>query len=241
VRAGGLGGAGPNNEFEEFFFHRLKDGDNCFRPKTVFELPELIHSLQPPLTSNSSSGSGSSSGSNNRESPVLQENVWSNLNSSSAPSLPGDDSTQSVKAAESTAGDALAQAVASRGAAWASKELTQRAAHCYWAYVIDRVAALERQGGALPPRPNNSDGPQGTLKPDLWVKDAESQGTQPKEEGEGADKSGTEKRRKEEGEGSTTDGLAREPGLPPGKRGYDCCRCHDSVDFLKQRGVRMSS
>ena len=202
VRAGGLAGAGPGNEFEEFFFHRLKDGDNCFRPKTVFELPDLIHRLQPRTrTSSSTSSRASSTGSAN---PIEQENLAS--------------------------GDALAQAVASRGAAWASKELTQRAAHCYWAYVIDRIAALEKQGQALPPRPNNSDGPRGTHEVDPWWPTKTTGG---EKEGDAEEEIGGNWT--EEGRGGAFG--RRKLGPPPGPRAYDCCKCHDSVEFLRQRGV----
>jgi hypothetical protein len=214
VRAGGLAGAGPNNEFEEFFFHRLKDGDNCFRPKTVFELPELIHSLQPSATKSSSSSS----------------------------------SKNPIKSSSVASGDVLAQAVASRGAAWASKELTQRAAHCYWAYVIHRVAALEKQGQALPPRPSNSDGPRGTHEADPWW--AKKQGGRgndgiPPESngaGNGVGREGEGRRLflEEDGGNWTQEGgffRRRKLGPTPGPRAYDCCKCHDSEDFLKQRGV----
>jgi|AntAceMinimDraft_5_1070358.scaffolds.fasta_scaffold136584_1 hypothetical protein len=186
-----MAGAGPGNEFEEFFFHRLKDGVNCFRPETVFELPALIQSLQP-LPSSSAQGSSSSRSS-----------------SSSSETQPGPKASHSPSggdaAGAAAVGDARARAVAAAGAAWAARELTQRAAHCYWAYVIHRVAALERQGHALPPRPSNADGPLGTHEADPWA----AQG------------------------GAGAPGAGRRKLAPtPGPRAYDCCKCHDSLDVV---------
>ena len=57
--------------------------------------------------------------------------------------------------AELRADDGAARAVAAAGEAWAGRELTRRAAWCYWAYLVDRLSALQRRGGALasPGRP----------------------------------------------------------------------------------------
>jgi hypothetical protein len=56
-------------------------------------------------------------------------------------------------------GDERAQAVASRGAAWAAKELTLRAALCYWAAVIDRIGELQLKARVLQARRGQEDAP----------------------------------------------------------------------------------
>ncbi len=43
------------------------------------------------------------------------------------------------------ADDSGARAVAAKGIAWARTELTRRAAWCYWAHVISRIADLQRK------------------------------------------------------------------------------------------------
>lgn len=43
--------------------------------------------------------------------------------------------------------DAAARRIAAAGLAWAQRELTQEAAWCYWAHLVDLLAALERKGG----------------------------------------------------------------------------------------------
>jgi len=43
--------------------------------------------------------------------------------------------------------DAVARRIAAAGLAWAKRELTQEAAWCYWAHLIDLLAALELKGG----------------------------------------------------------------------------------------------
>ena len=53
VRAGGSGGAGPNNEYEEFYFHRLEHGVNILRPASVDDLPALIQGFQASVTKDS--------------------------------------------------------------------------------------------------------------------------------------------------------------------------------------------
>jgi hypothetical protein len=45
VRSGGFGGASEGNEYEEFFYHRLKDGENVLKPPTVHELPQVVAAL----------------------------------------------------------------------------------------------------------------------------------------------------------------------------------------------------
>jgi hypothetical protein len=54
---------------------------------------------------------------------------------------------------ELRANDAHARAVGLAGAAWAASELTKRAAWCYWAALLHKLAELQRRGGALGPRP----------------------------------------------------------------------------------------
>ena len=58
VRGGGFR-TQPGNEFEEFFFHRLVDGDNALRPESVQDLPELVASLQDSSSSSSTASSNS--------------------------------------------------------------------------------------------------------------------------------------------------------------------------------------
>jgi len=46
VRSGGFGGASEGNEYEEFFHHRLKDGENVVKPPTVHNLPQVVAGLK---------------------------------------------------------------------------------------------------------------------------------------------------------------------------------------------------
>jgi hypothetical protein len=46
VRNGGLGGAGPGNELEEFFYHRIANGVNALLPPDVESLAETVASLR---------------------------------------------------------------------------------------------------------------------------------------------------------------------------------------------------
>lgn len=43
--------------------------------------------------------------------------------------------------------DARARRIAAAGAAWAQRELTREAAWCYWAHLVDLLAALESKSG----------------------------------------------------------------------------------------------
>ena len=45
-RNGGLGGAGPGNEFEEFFYHRLVPGEHFVEPPSVDDLPAAVRKLR---------------------------------------------------------------------------------------------------------------------------------------------------------------------------------------------------
>jgi hypothetical protein len=52
--------------------------------------------------------------------------------------------------------DERARRIAHAGTAWALRELSGDAMHCYWATVIDALAELEVQGGALNASGQNS-------------------------------------------------------------------------------------
>lgn len=46
VRSGGNGGAGPGNEYEEYWSHRVKPGVHYVAPPTVTDLPASILELR---------------------------------------------------------------------------------------------------------------------------------------------------------------------------------------------------
>lgn len=58
--------------------------------------------------------------------------------------------------------DARARRIATAGAAWARRELTREVAWCYWAHLIDLLAALERESGGpqFIPRPYEQTTPE---------------------------------------------------------------------------------
>ena len=95
------------------------------------------------------------------------------------------------------------------------------------AHVIDLVAALERKGGALPPRPVNMDGPSGVRAmiqgkfraKELGNVNLATGGTKP------GHRALTEEENKDSEEAMPWDQRRRRLNPPFGPRAYDCCTC----------------